>query len=59
MTLNGFAYDLALARYAQIGERWVEARVAGRNTPDEDMDRIRRAFRREEKRERKRRKRAG
>jgi hypothetical protein len=55
--MHSLRYDLALARYEQASERWLEGRMAGVDLHPE-VDRLRRAFRREEKRERKRTQRA-
>ena len=53
---RSFRYDLALARYQMSAERWLQGRLTGEDL-DAEVDRLRRAFRREEKRDRKRAKR--
>lgn len=46
--VRSFAYDLELGRFTQAGERWLEGLI-----DHQEWDRLRRRFRREEKRERK------
>lgn len=51
--MTSLAYDIALARLAAAGVRWLDQRLHGVDTDPEISDRLR-AFRRIERRDRKR-----